>query len=103
MASYNHSATPQPDRTGADFYPQYVGLTGGSLTAQVKLRDVKFTTALGTKSNLVLIIGGKSSATITLTGMVLTDVQGSQDKDSYGDVVLTFMHESADGTTVPVA
>jgi len=102
--TYTHSATPLPDRTGDDFYPKSVELVDGVLTATLTLREVKFTKAIGTKSNLVLTLKGKDgNSTITLAGMKVTDVNGSQSRATQGQVVVSFMHESTDGAAVPIS
>jgi len=102
--TYTHSGTPVADRTGDDFYPKSVEMVDGMLTATLTLREVKFTKAIGAKSNLVLTLKGKDgNSTITLTGMKVTDVNGSQSRASQGQVVVSFIHESSDGASVPIA
>lgn len=104
-AEYTHRGTEVADRTGDALYPLFLAIVDGVGQARVRLRDVKFTVALGTKSNLVFTLVGKAtSVTVTLAGMVLVGVDpGEQGRAEQGTCTLIFAHESTDGTTVPVS
>lgn len=101
----SHSGTPNPDWTGADEYPTQVNVVNKTLIVRLYIRDVKIATALGTKDTsaaCVLVIKA-STVTVTFANMVLYSVESDQGKSEYGTTVLTLMHESGDGTTVPVS
>ena len=100
-----HAGTPLQDWSGADEYPTSVNIVNKTLVVRVFLRNVKITTALGTKDpsmSAVLVIKA-GNETITCVNMVLASVEMDQGKSEYGTTVLTLVHESANGTTVPVS
>lgn len=105
QVNYEHSGSPIEDRTGCDEYPTSVIVVDKGMRVTMRLRTVKQTTALGVKSNLVATLKTKSGGTSVLTfpGMVLVDVRGQQPRAGVGDVEMVFVHESADGTTVPIS
>lgn len=91
------------DRTGNDFYPRAVLNVDGSLVVRVLLREVKWTTALGTKNDLSATLSTKSgSVAIAFPGMVLVSAEMSQPRGDVGSCLITLVHESSDGTTLPV-
>ena len=102
---YQHEGTPFLDRTADDEYSSFVVITDKRLIVRVRLREVKYVTALGTKSDASIIITGKTNAaTITFVGLVLVGASpGEQGRAEGGSVTLVFEHESADGTTVPIS
>lgn len=104
QVTYEHSGTPLEDRTGCDQYPTNVIVVDKSMRVTMRLRTVKQTTALGTKSNLVATLKTPAGTSVlTFPGMVLVDVRGQQGRAQVGDVEMVFVHESADGTTVPIS
>lgn len=102
---YSHSARVEENRVADDEYPTVIALPDKSAMVSVTLREVKQVLTLGDKNTLVMTIAGKSgtSVTITLANMVLVDIGGSQDRGSFGAVVLRFAYEGATGTTVPLS
>lgn len=103
-AEWNHTGTPVLDRSGSNQYAPSVQVVDKRLIMRVRLRDGKLVTALGTSGNLVMTLDGKSTVTCTGATMVLVDVAFEQGRGAEGGgAVLTFEHESADGTTVPIS
>jgi len=104
-AQVSHVGDPLADWTGADEYPQQVNVVNKRLIVKYFLREVKIVTALGTKdtSSSFVLVQKSATATVTVTGMVLVSVEMDQGKSEYGTTVLTLMHESSDGTTVPIS
>jgi len=101
----SHVGDPLADWTGADEYPQQVNVVNKRLIVRLFLREVKIVTALGTKdtsSSFALVIKS-DTVSVTCVNMVLVGVDMDQGKSEYGTTVLTLMHESADGTTVPIS
>ncbi|MCX7935291.1 MAG: hypothetical protein N3A66_08545 [Planctomycetota bacterium] len=104
-ARYQHMGRVLEDRTGDDWYPRFAPVVDPSCRVSISVRNVKWTIAPGTKSNLVLTIEGKSGSTYTLTfaDMVFEGVSGSQDRASPGSAELSFVYESDDGATAPLS
>lgn len=101
-----HASQDIQDRTGSSEYPTFVGMVNKSLTVRVTLRELKHTDGLGGVSgNLVLTAKSSNATTVTVTcaTMRLRDVEMTQNRAEPAQAVLTFVHESADGTTVPVS
>jgi len=100
-----HPARAIADRTGDSLYPTFVAMVDGELRVSASLRQLKWTIALGTKSDMILTVEGKGGATstITLPGLVYEGVSMSQDRATVGGAEHTWVHESADGTTLPVS
>lgn len=105
FASFQHSGDPLEDRTADNEYAPFVAVVNKIARVTVRLREVKQTMALGSSSSMVLTLKSKdaTTSTITLPGMVLYDVSGSQDRATPGYVELSFAHESTDGAAVPVS
>jgi predicted RNA-binding protein with TRAM domain len=104
--TYQHEGDPIEDRTGDNEYAVFVAAANKGMRVTARLRDVKQTLAIGTKAQLVATLIGKSNdapRTLTFPGMVLMGVRGAQDRASPGDVEISLVHESTDGTTVPVS
>lgn len=99
-----HSSTDIQDRTGSQFYPEFVQMVNGALMVSVSLREVKQLSALGTKSNMTINLAGKGGTpAIACVGMILRDFNMSQGRGEPGEATGTFIHESADGTTEPIS
>ena len=99
---YQHEGTPMSDRTGDDEYSPFVCITDKRLIVRVRLRDMKFVSALGIKSDASAVIIGKSTAlggspaTIAFAGLVFVGASpGEQGRAEGGSVTLVFEHESA--------
>ena len=104
--SYAHSGRVEENRVGDNVYPTVVATPDKSCIATVTLRNVKQALDLGgAGATMVMTVKGKGAAsqTITLAGMVLVDVGGTQRRGEFGAVVLRFEHESVDGVAVPVS
>lgn len=102
---YTHAGRTIEDRTGDAEYPMFVAVVDTGLNVTVSLREMKQLLTLGAKSDMVVTLEGKGGATSTLTlkGLVLHLISGSQDRAVPGGVELAFVYESTDGTTVPVS
>lgn len=101
----SHAGQDIQDRTGADVYATFVQVVNQIASATVFLRElaVAKSQALGTKSNIVVTCSGKGgTVTLTLAGMVIVSVGPSQGRAEPGTLALGFVHESTDGTTVPL-
>lgn len=98
----SHPSTDIQDRTGTQEYPEFVQMVNKGGMVSVTLREVKQISELGTKSNMTVNLSGKGGTpSIACVGMILRDVNMSQGRGEPGEATLTFIHESADGTTVP--
>lgn len=93
------------DRTGDSLWATFVAMVDPSLRLSVSTRQVKWTIAHGTKSDMVCTLASKGGTTIAITfkNMVYEGISMSQDRASVGGAEHTFVHESADGTTYPVS
>jgi hypothetical protein len=102
---YSHAGEPYDDRTADNEYPTFLAVINKRLIVKLHVREVKQTAALGTKSNLVMtLIGKSSSVTINAANMVLIAVEpAEQSRAEAGHATFVFQHESADGTTVPIS
>lgn len=102
---YTHAGQDIQDRTGSSEYPTFVGIVNKSLTMRVTLRELKQIYALGSKCTATTLTAISSAGTVTIAApnMVLRDVEMTQNRAEPAQAVLTFVHESADGTTVPVS
>lgn len=101
----SHAGQDIQDRTGSDEYSTFVQIVNKMLGATIFLRDTALSKsqALGTKSAMVLTLRGKGgTTTITLAGMIIVSVGPSQGRAEPGTVAMGFVHESSDGTTVPI-
>jgi hypothetical protein len=101
---YSHHGDPYEERTGASEYAPFLAVLNKRLKIRLRVRDVKQTTALGTKSNLAMTLSGRAGAvTINAANMVLIAIEpAEQSRAESGSATLVFQHESADGTTVPI-
>ena len=100
---YSHSGEPFEQRTGASDYAPFLAVLNKRLKIRLRVRDVKQTAALGTKSNLTMTLSGRTG-TINAANMVLIGIEpGDQPRAESGSAILVFQHESADGTTVPIS
>lgn len=102
--SYRHGGQALADYTGDSVLPTAVDVIDHDCECRVRLRDVKQALVLGTKSSLVVILKTKAgTVTLTFANMVLVEIAGAQERSQRGYVELVFRHESADGTTAPLA
>lgn len=101
----SHAGQDIQDRTGGDEYSTFVQVVNKILGATIFLRALNTAgQTLGTKSNMVCTLTGKGgTVTLTLTGMVIVSCGPSQGRAEPGTVAMGFVHESSDGTTVPIA
>ena len=101
----SHAGQDIQDRTGADEYSTFVQVVNKILGATVFLRSLAQSgQTLGTKSNMVCTLNGKGgNVVLTLTGMIIVSCGPSQGRAEPGTVAMGFVHESSDGTTVPIA
>jgi hypothetical protein len=104
-ARYQLQGRAVEDRTGDDFYSSFTAIVDPSCRVSVGMRNVKWTLAPGTKASLVLTLEGKIGTTYTLTfaNMVYEGVSASQDRANPGSAELSFVYESADGSTIPLS
>ena len=110
---FQHEGTPFMDRTGDDEYSPFVCVTDKRLIVRVRLRAVKFVSALGVKSDASANIIGKSTAIggsaipINFAGLVFIGASpGEQGRAEGGSVTLVFEHESVSsgaGQAVPIS
>ena len=101
--TYDHESRSEGSRSGDDEYPRTQFSVDKEMRASVRVQEVKQTHAIGTKSDLVYTLSTKSStASVTLSDMVLEGVGGSQERAAIGDAEMRFVHESEDGKTVPI-
>ena len=102
---YSHVGEAFDDRTADNEYPTFLAILNKRLIVKLRVREVKQTVALGTKSNLVMTLSGKASTvTINAANMVLVAIEpAGQNRAEAGAATFVFQHESADGTTVPLA
>src|SRR5476649_1885772 len=96
---YSHAAEALEERTGGSEYAPFLAIVNKRLKIRLRVRDVKQTAALGTKSNLTMTLSGKfGTVTINAANMVLLAIEpGEQGRDQAGSATLVFQHESADG------
>jgi len=92
------------DRTGADLYPTAIFLTDKDNTVTISMRDIHVGIVAGTKGNLVGTYsdGSADIKVITFANVVYTSTSVTQDRATPGEADYIFVHESSDGTTVPV-
>lgn len=103
---YVHESTSVKDRTGSSVYPTGVFNVDGDMTVYVTIREVKpaATATIGTKSNIVATLSTSAGTeTLTFPNMKLESINGDQDRAVLGESEYVFVHESADGTTVPLS
>ena len=108
-----HEGTPFIDRTGDDEYSPFVCITDKRCIVRVRLRQVKFVSALGIKSDASAVLIGKSAVlggstvTINLAGLVFVGSSPmEQGRAEGGSTTLVFEHESATsgpGQAVPIS
>jgi hypothetical protein len=104
--SHEHGGDNIEDRTGDNEYPPFNTIVNRALRVTVRIREVKQTLALNSKSSLVATLTikpGGPTQTVTYAGMVLKDVRGAQGRATVGDTELVFVHESADAQAVPIS
>ena len=101
-----HSASDIQDRVADNEYPTFVAMVNKSLTVRVTIRQVKLANGPGVDSagSIVIVLKSKDATTVTITcaTMILRDVDMNQPRGDVGQTVLTFVHQSADGTANPV-
>ena len=110
---FQHEGTPFLDRTGDDEYSPFVCITDTRLIVRVRLRECKFVSALGIKSDASCALIGKSTAlggspiNINFAGLVFVGASpAEQGRAEGGSVTLVFEHESATtgaGQVVPIS
>lgn len=103
---YTHNATPLADRTGDDEYPVRIFMVDKELTVRVTVRNFCWTTAIACDaSDLVVTIDNPcdASSTCTFDNMRLVSIDGTQDRATLSEAVLTFIHVSLDGTSSPIS
>lgn len=100
-----HTGNPQYDRTGDDEYPRFVALTDKEGTCEITIRDNYYTGAIGATTGDIAFTwtAGAHTRTGTLKTMMLISVRPSQERATYGQMVLGFTHVSGDGKTIPLA
>ena len=104
--SYNHSGSVNEFRVGDQVWPTVIATTDKHCTASVILREVGQEIDLDeTVDDLVLTIAGRAGDVpiITIKSVMLIDVSASQRRSEWGAVILSFLHQSQDGTTVPIS
>ncbi len=100
----DHDGDELLDRSGCDNYPTFGEIVNRMVRVTFRIREVKFTTALATKSDMTIVLKTKASTvTITIPDMMLSAVRMTQAKSVQGDCELTFVHVSDDGTTNPIS
>jgi len=100
---YMHEGAEQEHRSGDDLYPQAVFITNRSLRVFVTLSDVKQVLVPGVSSSLVMTLTTKAgTAVLTFSTMIFVGANGNQPRGIPGEVELAFVHQSADGQTVPI-
>ncbi|MFQ5409537.1 MAG: hypothetical protein ACE5FI_14095 [Anaerolineales bacterium] len=96
----NENAQQVADRTGDAQYPTFVAVTDIDPVVFVKMRDVASLPTRGANSDLVATISdGNATKTLTLSTMTYIGVETNIVRASPGEIVLQFVHESADGST----
>jgi len=105
VGEYEHGGEPLEGRTADNEYAPFLAVINKRFVVRLRVREVKQAAALGTMSNLTITLTGKAAAvTITCANMVLIAVKpGEQGRAAQGSALLVFQHQSADGTTVPIA
>lgn len=111
-ASYTHSGRPMTEYTGDGLYGQSFIVDGGC-NASVTIRDMGTgaTFPLGTKGTLSFIVTGKSGAdsskqdvTITMSNMLYEGCgPATQPRSAAGSISHRWVHDSDDGSTVPLS
>jgi len=100
-----HSGTPVMSRTGADLYPHRISVQDRTVVVTVVVGEFKRTSALTGKSNMVISLyydEGAETITVTIANLRFYEVRSTQNRANPSEAALTFVHESADGTTVPI-
>jgi hypothetical protein len=90
------------ERTGDDKMPRGVYIVDQGARVWFRMRAAKWTTARGTKSDLVATLlkkTGGGTVTLTFADMVLVNAGGNQDRAAQGELELEFAYESDDGQT----
>jgi len=103
---YTHSGRVEENRVGDDEYPTVVAVPDRSCMVTVTLRDIKCVLPLnGTPAALAFTITGRAgvTSTVTFATMVLVNVGGTQRRGEFGNLQLTFAHQSALGTANPIS
>jgi len=100
----SHRGNAIQDRTGIDEYATSVVIVDKECVAVLKLREVLRIEGLGaiTGSLECVLKTPGSTKNLTLTTMKISDINIRQGRAEAGDADITFVHESADGSTVPV-
>ena len=111
-ASYTHSGRGLTEYTGDALYGQSF-IVDGACSASVTIRDMSTGSAfpLGTKTTLTFIVTGKSGAdsskadvTIVMSNMLYEGCgPASQPRAAAGSIAHRWVHDSDDGTTVPIS
>ena len=100
----SHRGNAIQDRTGVDEYATSVVIVDKECVAVLKLRECVRTEALGgTAGALVCVLKTPTgTSNITIATVKISDINMRQGRAEFGDCDITFVHESANGTTVPV-
>src|SRR5437016_424423 len=73
---YSHAGEALEGRTAGNEYPPFLAVVNKRLKIRLRVREVKQTAALGTKSNLVMTLSGKTgTVTINAANMVLIAIE----------------------------
>ena len=105
-AAYRSGGEPLKDWVAADEWNTFLAIVNKQLQVRLTMREVKWTVEPGNDAaaNMVVTVKDKTSTfNITFATMQLADIDGDQGRAQMGEVVLTFEHESADGTTNPIS
>lgn len=101
---YTHDSRMAEDRVADQLYPTFVVPVQKNLRVTLMLRKVKRTEELGAaSSNLVCTLSnGGATETITFATMKIESISGNQPIGAVGDSDISFVHQSADGSAIPV-
>lgn len=100
----DHEGEPLEDRSGCDNYTTFLVVVNKMLQVILRIREVKYVGALGTKSDMTITLKTKTgTVSIACPDMVLIKAGMSQGRAQPGECELTWRHESDDGTSNPLS
>lgn len=96
---------PVAEQSGDADWNTFLQIANKRCRVVVRLREFKQVYNPGTFSGSIVCTLTSKTATITVTfaTMILVSMRPAQDRAAPGDVELIFMHESVDGTTMPMS
>ena len=105
---FGESSTTVDFKSGVDIYSTIVAEVERMPTCRVILSEalpITFSTEKGKKATMTIVFQGATSSdttTITYVNAKLIDVQSRQSRATASECVLSFVYESADGSTPPI-